>query len=115
MPGDATVFVYGTLLAGCRNAHILRGAEYLGTAVLPGFAMYDLGTYPGIVPAAESTGVPGELYSVSAATLQLLDELEEEGSLYARRQLQVGGRSAYVYVYLGSVAAARLIDRWPPC
>jgi gamma-glutamylcyclotransferase (GGCT)/AIG2-like uncharacterized protein YtfP len=57
------VFVYGTLKRGGSNHHYLAGQQYLGAAhTVPGFNLYSLGTYPGLVtdPAA-TCGVAGEL------------------------------------------------------
>ena len=73
-----TLFVYGTLKRGGSNHAFLAGQRFLDTArTVPGFTLFSLGAYPGLVPAPEDRdGVTGELWSVDAACLARLDELE---------------------------------------
>jgi len=84
------IFVYGTLKRGCRNHHHLAGQKFIGAArTVPGFTLYDLGGYPGLVPhAADRAGVSGEIWSVDADALRRLDAFEgvHEG-LYRRAPL----------------------------
>ena len=82
------VFVYGTLMRGERADNLLRDADFAGDAVLRDYAMYDLGSYPGIA-ARKGEAVLGELYYVDDFTLKRLDEYESEGSLYHRITVQV--------------------------
>lgn len=108
------VFVYGTLMKGRYNHdRYLRGQKYLGRAVLHGYAMYSLGSYPGIVPE-EGEKVLGEVYEVDEKTLRRLDRLEDNGRLYTRRTAEVwidGGLvSAEVYVFNGRVREKDKID-----
>ncbi len=81
------VFVYGTLKRGGSNHSFLASQIYLGEAELvPGFTLYSLGEYPGLVAEPENPeNVTGELWKVDAPTLAKLDALEgiDEG-LYAR-------------------------------
>ena len=85
-PG-ALLFVYGTLKRGGSNHGWLEGQIFLGPArTAPGFTLYSLGKYPGLVAdAADRDGVVGELWSVDAACLARLDAFEgvPEG-LYVR-------------------------------
>lgn len=122
------VFVYGTLKRGGSNHAVLAGQTFVGPARLaPGFALYSLGEYPGLVADPASTDrVTGELWAVDDAGLAALDELEglSEG-LYARvpavldewpDALTADARfvHAEVYVYLRDVAGRpRLGDTWP--
>jgi gamma-glutamylcyclotransferase (GGCT)/AIG2-like uncharacterized protein YtfP len=46
----AYLFVYGTLKRGGSRHSLLEGCPFLGHALARGFALYDLGAYPGIVP-----------------------------------------------------------------
>lgn len=89
-PGSTLIFVYGTLKRGCSNHHVLAGQTYLGEAcTAPGFALYHLGEYPGIVPASGKTShVTGEVWSVTPAALARLDGFEgvPEG-LYRRERI----------------------------
>lgn len=84
------LFVYGTLKRGCCNHHRLAGQTFIGPAwTRPGFTLYDLGGYPGIVAdSAGTVGVSGEVWSVAPAALAALDAFEgvSEG-LYRREPL----------------------------
>ena len=96
------VFVYGTLMRGERADDLLRDADFAGDAVLRDYAMYDLGSYPGIA-ARKGEAVLGELYYVDDFTLKRLDEYESEGSLYHRITVQVktfDGETADALAYL---------------
>lgn len=104
------VFVYGTLMkGGCYHREFLGGLKYLGKAVIYDYALYDLGSYPGVV---EEIGerVQGEIYGVDWKTLRKLDALEDNGSLYNRKRVRVlledgTFTRAYVYRWNGSVYA----------
>ena len=108
------VFVYGTLMQGQRAHHMLRGARYAGKCKLHSHAMYHLGRYPGIVPMEGET-VWGELYYVNREMLRTMDEYEEEGSLYLRREveveLQTGTVLAQAYIYNQDVTGCPLLRR----
>ncbi len=115
------VFVYGTLKRGSSNHALLAGQSYAGEAeTAPGFDLYALGGYPGMVAAPEGTGVvTGEVWSVDDACLARLDELEgtAEG-LYRREAVPLGppfaGRRVEAYLYLKGVGGrARLGGTWP--
>lgn len=102
-----TVFVYGTLKRGGSNHLFLVGQHFLGAArTVPGFTLYSLGDYPGMVRTPGDTeGVTGELWSVDDACLAELDRLEglDEG-LYERVDVLLApnplARSAQTYLYL---------------
>ena len=69
------VFVYGLLRAGGSLDHILEGLARTGPHRLDGFAIYDLGRYPGAVPAPAT--IVGELCEIPhAAVLEALDAAE---------------------------------------
>jgi gamma-glutamylaminecyclotransferase len=127
----ALIFVYGTLKRGGSNHAQLAGQTYLGPArTQPGFTLYSLGEYPGLVatPAtapADCEGVSGELWSVDAAALARLDAFEgiHEG-LYARVPARLAAFPATVpaddaaraelYLYLGEIAGRPLLGSfWP--
>jgi len=75
------IFVYGTLMTGqCNHSRFLKSDELMGEACISGYDMYDLGSYPGIVPGRGT--VCGELYAVSDEELRKINILEGEGSLY---------------------------------
>lgn len=107
------VFVYGTLLAGEVNHHVLGDAACLAEmATLPHFALMNLGAYPALVDAAEGQGVPvhGEVYAVDDETLARLDALEGYPNIYDRRMVTLADNSeALTYV----MDARRLTKRRP--
>lgn len=110
------VFVYGTLMRGEANhEYYLTDESFKGNASASGFEMYDIGAFPGIVPG--DGVIPGEIYEVDDETLQRLDYLEGEGSLYIRESVPVimstGEEDfALIYVYNGSVEHLERIPVW---
>jgi gamma-glutamylcyclotransferase (GGCT)/AIG2-like uncharacterized protein YtfP len=105
--GVFLLFVYGTLLSGEENYALLAGARFEGVArTAAGYALADLGAYPGLV--AEGAGsVAGELYAVDAATLAALDRLEDVPRLYVRIAIALAeDGTAETYLYARDVGAA---------
>ena len=116
-----TVFVYGTLKQGFSNHGWATeaAAPAITPATLEGFAMYDLGAFPGIRPQLGST-VQGELLTYPAdampEVLTLLDRLEGyrgagRDNMYDREQHAVtlpDGQTvpAWAYVYARSLSSA---------
>ena len=100
------VFVYGTLKRGCSNHPFLAGQNFLGEAqTSPGFRLFDLEGFPGMVPHAEDReGVRGEVWAVDDDCLARLDVLEGivEG-LYRREAVPLrdpfAQREVEAYVY----------------
>jgi gamma-glutamylcyclotransferase (GGCT)/AIG2-like uncharacterized protein YtfP len=72
------LFVYGTLKRGGENHVHLTGQRFVGNAATPpGFTLYGLNGFPGMVRAADApAGVTGELWEVDADCLRTLDILE---------------------------------------
>lgn len=101
-----TVFVYGTLKRGGGNHALLGGQRFIGDArTAPGFTLYSLGDYPGMVRApGDTAGVTGELWAVDDGCLAELDRLEglDEG-LYERIDVVLApnphATSAQTYLY----------------
>jgi gamma-glutamylcyclotransferase (GGCT)/AIG2-like uncharacterized protein YtfP len=97
------LFVYGTLQRG-QAAHCrLSGARFAGNAVLKGFALYNLGWYPGIVED-DMDSVSGEAYADIGELLPELDRYEGEGSTYSRLMVKVTLETgeemdSFIYVY----------------
>ena len=114
---NVPVFVYGTLTRRGSASHYMEDADFLGEAVLPGYAMYDLGWYPGILQREDST-VHGEVFLVSSGMLEAMDRYEGEGLLYARQKVRITGiehcSEAEAYVYLRPVDELQRIHngRW---
>lgn len=100
------LFVYGTLKRGGCNHGRLTGQRFVGEArTLPGFTLYALDGYPGLVASPAASGVTGELWIVDAPRLADLDAFEgvDEG-LYARQRINLAApfatADAETYVYL---------------
>lgn len=116
-----TLFVYGTLKRGGSNHLFLRGQRLIGEArTAPGFTLYSLGDYPGMVRApGDTAGVTGELWAVDDACLAELDRLEglDEG-LYERIDVLLAPNhlagSAQTYLYLRQLDGLTPVgDTWP--
>ena len=77
------LFVYGSLMKGRYNHDTYMGrAVYLGRASIRGFALYDLGYFPGILHDSLDSRVYGELYEVSGEDFERICQLEGNGFLY---------------------------------
>lgn len=113
-PTRSLLFVYGTLKRGCSNHHHMTGQTFVSLArTRPGYRLYDLGGYPGIVPVVGDTdGVVGEVWSVDADGLRRLDVFEgvHEG-LYRRAPVPLeppfADKQVDAYVSVLSVAGRR--------
>ncbi len=110
------VFVYGTLKRGCLNHHYLAGQKFIGeTRTAPGYTLYALGDYPGMVRSTDASHhVLGEVWTVDAACLAALDELEgvNEG-LYERIPIRLvppfAEQPVQSYLYLRSLESRTAI------
>lgn len=99
MPDSALVFVYGTLLAGEANHHLLARARLVAAArTRPAFALHDLGAFPALV-AGGTHAILGELYEIDEATFAALDDLEDYPRYYQRQQIVLDeGATAWTYL-----------------
>lgn len=95
------LFVYGSLRRGFRYHDHLRDALHVGVdRTQPAFTLKSLGAYPALVTDG-STSVLGEVFEVSAALLQELDEFEEHPRMYRRTLIELeSGRVAHCYLYV---------------
>ena len=92
------VFVYGTLKRGQRNCHYLRDAEYVGRFVTrPGYSMYCFDSYPAVCLGGRHA-VYGEVFHVSDAQFERLDELELYPDYYQRIEIATRYGDAWMYV-----------------
>lgn len=93
------LFVYGTLMRAGGHHGLLGGAPFGGAACTgPGFALVDLGAYPGMVRAG-TAAVAGELFRVDRAVLARLDRFEGHPHLFRRARVPLAdGREAYGYL-----------------
>lgn len=104
--GGTPVFVYGTLLRGEANHHVIAPARFLREAVTrPAYELADLGSYPALV-AGGATAVRGEVYAVDPRTLRALDALEEHPDLYRRAPVTLADGARVQSYLLTRVRAA---------
>ena len=103
------VFVYGTLLRGEVNHHLLAGADWHGPhRTAPCFTLYRVGAYPGVVRGG-GTAIVGEVYAVDGVGLRRLDRLEDYPLLYDRHLIPTSYGSAWIYLYRGVVSGRPVI------
>ena len=109
---EIKVFVYGTLMNSRSNHSYIKEQKLIGEARLDDYEMYNVRSYPGIVPKGGEY-ILGELYEVSSEVLKRLDKLEGEGYLYRRITAKVRVNSeeyeAYAYIWLGSTEGCRKV------
>ena len=109
------VFVYGTLMRQSSNhRHYLEESIFLGIGLIQGYALYDLGSYPGIIPL-ENENTKGDVFEVDDSTMERLDKLEGEVFLYTRELVKVRLHNevveeAWVYIWNGSVSTKIKLD-----
>lgn len=104
------IFVYGTLKRGFYNHHFLKDAVLLGQDCTLG-STYDLKEFKSDehpsyrYPAMLENGshrIAGEVYEVSAATLDQLDILEEIDISYIRKNIDLKKTGiAQTYIWIG--------------
>lgn len=106
--GSAKVFVYGTLLSGEPNHHLLARAQLVGEArTEAAFDFVSLGGFPAMVPGG-ATAVAGEIYEVDEPTLAALDRLEGHPRFYRRRPVRLdGGGEVLAYLLTPDQARGR--------
>ncbi len=115
-----TLFVYGTLKRGYNNHVFLEGAEFVGDArTRREFSM--TGTaYPFVHERPALYPIAGEVFRVSDATLDRIDELEDHPVEYVRREVAVecAGRDETAWMYVAPEDAAQAAcypsGVWPP-
>jgi|APSaa5957512576_1039674.scaffolds.fasta_scaffold03203_2 gamma-glutamylcyclotransferase (GGCT)/AIG2-like uncharacterized protein YtfP len=98
------VAVYGSLLSGLSNNHILGDSIYKGTFnTKEEYSMYSLGGFPAIVEGGH-TSIKCEVYEVSTSTLLSLDRLEgydqqhPSRCFYNRKEIDTSFGKAYIYL-----------------
>jgi gamma-glutamylcyclotransferase (GGCT)/AIG2-like uncharacterized protein YtfP len=111
------LFVYGGLMTDGRLHPAMQGARLIGPARTREDAqLLDLGTYPGLVHAAEGgRAVVGELFEVPLALVPHLDEVEGAPTLYRLEPVQLHDcdQPVFSYFYRGSAPGVLYAaDRW---
>ena len=99
------VGVYGSLRKELHNHKTLGNSKLLGTFyTVPEYTMYDLGSYPGVVPDG-NTSILIEVYEISENVLNRLDTLEgyhtfnAVSNYYNRRKIESPYGEMYIYFY----------------
>ena len=110
VPELRSVFVYGTLMPGERNAHVAGKGFTAQAARLPGFRLFHLSPegYPGVLRGeGEVSGFiltySPEAWAQALPFLDHLEGLDETPPLYRREQVSVrlqGGGEAESWVYI---------------
>jgi gamma-glutamylcyclotransferase (GGCT)/AIG2-like uncharacterized protein YtfP len=86
---ERVIFVYGTLIKGESNHAVLGGSTFLRVArTSPGFLLYDLGRFPGMVACGQLV-VVGEIYLVTPEILARVDRLEGHPTFYQRLPIRL--------------------------
>ncbi len=97
------VFVYGTLRAGMRNHHWLRGASMLPVGRVTAQACYLMlsvsDSFPGVIRGGNEA-VVGEVYMVNTKTLEALDRHEGCPTHYRREAIEVVGVEGACWTYI---------------
>lgn len=115
------VFVYGTLkTSGKLHPHMYSAdAVKVNEGYVEGYALYDLGSYPCVMPSPGVAKVYGELYTVPEQGIHRLDKVEGVPYLYQRenaRFVSTQDRSSdpidvEIYVWLRDLPSdARVIE-----
>lgn len=95
------VFVYGTLLSGEGNNILLQNPEsrLLGNGKASGFRMFDLGSFPAVIPVEDKTKIiTGEIWEITDNVLISLDILEGYPHFYNRVEIQTPFGYAWIYI-----------------
>lgn len=91
------VAVYGSLRQRMGNHRLLTTSKYLGTTVVDGWDLYDLGAFPAITPGELPLTV--EVYEVDDVVFASLDRLEGYPSFYDRKLISTEYGDAWVYYF----------------
>lgn len=109
------MFVYGTLMPGeLRWPALERFAAGWERASARG-RMWDSGHgYPAVRFDGDGPAVPGVLVTLAAdrvaEAVAVLDDIEEEGSLYRRIEVETTGGMAMTYEWLGPTDGLAVLD-----
>jgi gamma-glutamylcyclotransferase (GGCT)/AIG2-like uncharacterized protein YtfP len=99
------LFVYGTLKCGGRAHDLLEryNSQFLGEFTTdPNYHLYNLGWFPGmVIDEMIEGGVCGELYEVTKACLESMDQYEGHPHLFRRENIILcDGSTAIAYIYM---------------
>ena len=114
------LFLYGTLMRGCCNDRHVYDQQFIGeVSTVPGYRLYTLTGYPGMVPdSSDTVGVLGELWKVDADCLARLNRFEgTDLGLYRLATVPLcppfDQIEALTYLYLHSITGRDMVTgRW---
>jgi gamma-glutamylcyclotransferase (GGCT)/AIG2-like uncharacterized protein YtfP len=112
------LFVYGTLKRGGLRHGPLARQRFVGEArTQPRYALYDLGSYPGMVAADPGMVIHGEVYEVSRGLIPALDAMEGAPNLFALAEVALELGPAWAYLYQRAVEGRAVLPsgRWELC
>ena len=106
--GRGRLFVYGTLMPGESRWPVLEPVATAWSAATAAGTLYDTGHgYPGAAFGATDDEVIGVVVAIRpehwADTVAALDELEGEGRLYRRIEVETSAGPATTYEWMGPV------------
>ena len=116
-PPEDRLFVYGTLRRSSKRPmdHMLQGRiDFIGTGTFRG-RLYDLGSYPGVVPSPDPGDlVTGEIYLLHdpSGDLPILDRYETDEYHRGKHPITLENGNqiqAWVYIFIAPVVNARRI------
>ena len=119
MDGPRRLFVYGTLMPGEPLWPALAPFAVAWEKVSAPGRIWDTGHgYPAVRFDVAADAVPGVLVALDpdrlAVAIDVLDGIEEEGSLYRRVVVSTSGGPAWAYEWLGPTAGLTLLaGGWP--
>lgn len=109
------VGVYGTLKKGFHAHGFITAdskSEQLPNMIIPNMQMYNLGSFPGIVPK-ENSSVEIEVFRLSSSLMRTLDGYEGMPFLYRRYSgLTADNEKVFFYVFNREVTEYPAINSW---
>lgn len=98
-----TLFVYGTLKMGFPNHRFLDDGKFLGAAkTVEPYALY-MYEHPLVYADEAVCPIQGEVYTISNATLEKLDHLQNHPTHYYRSEIEVeleSGKRMAAWIYM---------------
>lgn len=108
------VFVYGTLLKGFGNNHLLDDSKFLGNDTVLG-SLWEVSVFPGFHSAGDKE-IHGEVWEVNRHTLERLDRLEgflsenNPHNMYNRIKVKTIKHVEDVWIYEWNMNLAEIIS-----
>ena len=97
------VFTYGSLKKGFPNHHVISEGDdsrlIVETTTTDNYDMISLGSFPAAIKQRSWSKIKGEVYEVDDFTLEILDMLESNGTLYQRELISVDFMEEPVWCY----------------